>query len=79
MLYTLEFNNGWLKVPDALARAEHFATLALAKDPDEPMAYNAAAVVGIYVGAFRRRATTACARWNSTRVLPTVTERWGTS
>jgi adenylate cyclase len=49
MLYTLEFNNNWMKVPDALDKAQEFAVIALQKDPDEPMAYNAAAVVGIYV------------------------------
>lgn len=49
MLYTLEFNNNWMKIPDALEQAERFAILALEKDPDEPVAYNAAAVVGIYV------------------------------
>ncbi len=49
MLYTLEFNNNWLKVPDALEKAQEYAVLALQKDPDEPMAYNAAAVVGIYI------------------------------
>ncbi len=49
MLYTLEFNNNWLKIPDALDQAERYAKLALEKDPQEPVAHNAAAVVGIFL------------------------------
>ncbi len=44
MTYTLEYHNGWVGIPDPLALASHFAETAVALDPNEPIALNAAAI-----------------------------------
>lgn len=52
MVYTLEFTNGWLGTPDALDQIVHFATIALEKDPAEPVAHNAFALAKLFSGDY---------------------------
>ncbi|MFN4158706.1 MAG: adenylate/guanylate cyclase domain-containing protein [Gemmobacter sp.] len=47
ILHTVDMTNRLTGAPDALQKAEHFARLALEKNPREPLAHNAMAIVAL--------------------------------
>lgn len=49
MIYSVDLVNRWTGAPDPQAQAMRYAKLALEKDPNEPVAMIAAAIVKIYV------------------------------